>query len=361
MSEREVAQSRDPREIMRAIPTLLVLYIQVVCGCTLTPRIVLGVRGTLPFVRRSPLVLATESGRSASDDSGTSSTSSTSTSDLSRQEKRLRAERLALQAERAALELAALELDAAQLRREAESLAPQEPAAATAPISGSVTASETPEAATKAPGAPGSASPIEQLLASLKSNSSTDASASRDGGSAAQSKPPASLSGSSLAEVLSGQSEGALQLSEAQVSLARTRVFDYDTFYVSQVEQSFIGTIFRGNLRTNTSVVYARVSAKAAAEPELEGIQFLLLQDPLALTLEGLQMGEERKPVFLALPARATALRQKIPELSVVLLGAAASVITTLGFALSVYILADGGAMLEQISKGDAAPVEAAS
>jgi len=44
----------------------------------------------------------------------------------------------------------------------------------------------------------------------------------------------------------------------------------------------------------------------------------------------------------------------------VVLLGAAASVITTLGFALSVYILADGGAMLEQISKGDPAPVEAA-
>ena len=130
---------------MRTIPTLLVLYIQVVYGCTLTPRIVLGVRGTLPFVRRSPLVLATESGRSASDDSGTSSTS---TSDLSRQEKRLRAERLALQAERAALELAALELDAAQLRREAESLAPQEPAAATAPISGAVTASETPEAAT---------------------------------------------------------------------------------------------------------------------------------------------------------------------------------------------------------------------
>jgi hypothetical protein len=168
------------------------------------------------------------------------------------------------------------------------------------------------------------------------------------------------LSGSSLTEVLSGQSEGALQLSEAQVSLARNRVFDYDTFYVSQVEQSFIGTIFRGNLRTNTSLVYARVSAKAAAEPELAGIQFLLLQDPLALTLEGLQAGEERKPVFLALPARATALRQRIPELSVVLLGAAASVITTLGFALSVYILADGGAMLEQISKGDPAPVEAA-
>jgi hypothetical protein len=283
-------------------PTLLVLYIQVVCGCTLTPRIVLGVRGTLPFVRRSPLVLATESGRSDSDDSSTSSTSSTgssSASDLSRQEKRLRAERLALQAERAALELAALELDAAQLRREAESLAPREAppaAAATAPISGSVTASETPAAATKAPGAPGSASPIEQLLASLKSNSSTDAGASRAGG---QSKPPASLSGSSLTEVLSGQSEGALQLSEAQVSLARNRVFDYDTFYVSQVEQSFIGTIFRGNLRTNTSVVYARVSAKAAAEPELAGIQFLLLQDPLALTLEGLQAGEERKPVFL--------------------------------------------------------------
>jgi hypothetical protein len=341
-------------------PTLLVLYIQVVCGCTLTPRIVLGVRGTLPFVRRSPLVLATESGRSDSDDSSTISTSSTSASDLSRQEKRLRAERLALQAERAALELAALELDAAQLRREAESLAPREAppaAAATAPISGSVTASETPAAATKAPGAPGSASPIEQLLASLKSNSSTDAGASRAGG---PSKPPPSLSGSSLTEVLSGQSEGALQLSEAQVSLARNRVFDYDTFYVSQVEQSFIGTIFRGNLRTNTSVVYARVSAKAAAEPELAGIQFLLLQDPLALTLEGLQAGEERKPVFLALPARATALRQRIPELSVVLLGAAASVITTLGFALSVYILADGGAMLEQISKGDPAPVEAA-
>ena len=107
------------------------------------------------------------------------------------------------------------------------------------------------------------------------------------------------MSGSSLTEVLTGQSEGALQLSEAQVSLARNRVFDYDTFYVSQVEQSFIGTIFRGNLRTNTSVVYARVSAKAAAEPELAGIQFLLLQDPLALTLEGLQAGEERKPVFL--------------------------------------------------------------
>jgi hypothetical protein len=41
------------------------------------------------------------------------------------------------------------------------------------------------------------ASPIEQLLASLKNNSSTDAGASRGGGETRQSKPPASLSGSS--------------------------------------------------------------------------------------------------------------------------------------------------------------------
>ena len=59
----------------------------------------------------------------------------------------------------------------------------------------------------------------------------------------------------------------------------------------------------------------------------------------------------ERRPVFLALPRRASELKQGAPEVAICLISLATTGITTLGFALSTYILADGGAMLTQLEK----------
>jgi len=277
--------------------------------------------------------------------------------DASAQAKRLRAERLALQAERAALELAALELETERMRKavrlDVESIsAPEElPAVARAKEEGVSDAS--PYAAPL--------TPLNSLFTAFNSSSTGDDIArASEAKASTESPPPTSLSGSSIAQVLSGQSEAALQLSDAQIDAMRSQVFDLNTYYVTRVDQTFIGTIFRGNLRANSSLVFEAVRAKTAAVPELAGIQLLLLEDPLGLTLEALQAGEEPRPVFLALPSQATKLRQRLPELGVSLLGLFATTITTLGFSLSVYILADGGAMLAQIEQGDTAPITVA-
>lgn len=267
------------------------------------------------------------------------------------EDKRRKAQRLALQAEKAALELERLELQASEFRRERATsdqkeqaqanmeqlptAAPPAPAAAPAPTA---TNEETAEDA-QMPF-------LDGLLSSLNAS---DAAA-----------PATTPSGSSIAQALSANvvSESALQLSEGQVTAARERVFGLDTFYVSGVEQTFIGTIFRGNLKgSNASVAFARVLANAAAEPELSDTTFLLIQDPLAPTMEDLQTERERSPVFLAIPSEAARLRQGLGEYGVGLVLAAVASITTLGYALSTYILSDGGAMLAQMQAGDATPI----
>ena len=155
-----------------------------------------------------------------------------------------------------------------------------------------------------------------------------------------------------------GKDEAALQLTDAQIDLCREAVFGADSFYVMRVEKSFLGTMFRGNLRTNASKAcvqrlrlpapaserthakrasirmsmpsprtphsprggtlsacrYAQVTASVAAQPSLRDVGFLLLDDPIAASLDEIELGEERRPVFLALPPGATKLQQTLPE-----------------------------------------------
>jgi membrane-associated protease RseP (regulator of RpoE activity) len=81
-----------------------------------------------------------------------------------------------------------------------------------------------------------------------------------------------------------------------------------ETFYVTGVEQSIIGTTFRGSLRANASVVVERVLSRAAQEPELEDVQFLLLYD----INERAMPDSERTPVFLATSTKGT-LAKRLP------------------------------------------------
>lgn len=106
-----------------------------------------------------------------------------------------------------------------------------------------------------------------------------------------------------------------------------------------------------------------RVVAAAAGAPELSGITFVLLDDPISPSLEDLQTGneQERRPVFLALQADATTLKQDAIDVAAAVGGLLISAVTTLGFALSTYLLADGGRFLDALEKGDTAPLDAAS
>jgi hypothetical protein len=176
--------------------------------------------------------------------------------------------------------------------------------------------------------------------------------------------PPPQTYGS-IAEVLErpGEDDEPLQLTDAQIEVAEERVFDLESFYVMKVEKSYVGTIFRGNLRRNSSVAFKRIADKAAAEPTLKGVRFLLLEDPIAPTLQDLQEAPEpmeRRPVVLAVPAEGTKLGQGFGDFSVVAAASFGSLVTTLGFALSTYLLADGGAMLEQLEAGDPTPLDTA-
>ena len=100
-------------------------------------------------------------------------------------------------------------------------------------------------------------------------------------------------------------------------------------------------------------------------QAQLEGVRLLLLNNPLPQTMQELQAGEERRPVFLALgAATGEAMEQSR-------LGKAAaagmlflSTLTTLGFGLSTFLLTNDvefrGRLLEQMRAGDAAPLELA-
>ena len=66
--------------------------------------------------------------------------------------------------------------------------------------------------------------------------------------------PPPPLTYGSIARLAEGKEPAALQLSDEQIEAAKARVFNLESFYVMKVEQTFLGTIFRGNLRTNSSI-----------------------------------------------------------------------------------------------------------
>uniref|UniRef100_A0A7S0NP46 Peptidase M50 domain-containing protein n=1 Tax=Calcidiscus leptoporus TaxID=127549 RepID=A0A7S0NP46_9EUKA len=260
--------------------------------------------------------------------------------------KRLRADRLALQAERAALELEELELRAQQLQLEVAKRRPREDDAPTTPASP----------------LPRLAEPTADEAAGEASSSSLNVLVSAVNGSDAQQAPTAASSalGASVAKALSDSRTEALHLSDRQVEAARARVFDIQSFYVTAVERSPVGTIFRGNLRANASFAFHRVAERVAAEPELADVLFLLVQDPSALTVDDVQSGKERQPIFLAIPAEASKMPQSARDIVAAVLGLVTTAITTLGFALSAYILSDGGEMLAKLQEGDPAPVQMA-
>ena len=279
--------------------------------------------------------------------------------------KRKRADELAAKAARMDLEAEVLELQAKELalsvalkRSEEEAAAGVvasngEDAAAVAPppvviesVPMSPTSTESGSAGSEPAAAPASPFNVSALL------------------SADSLPPPPPMSYGAIASVVqrSGLDEAALQLSEAQVATCRERVFDLESYYVTQVDQTFLGTIFRGNLRGNSSgASFARVAANAEREASLRGVTFVLLDDPVALTLQDVEAGRERRPVYLALPDEAVKVRQGVPEYLAFLIGSFSSAITTLGFALSTYLLADGGAMLSQLEAGDTAPLDTAA
>ena len=303
----------------------------------------------------------------------------------SAQEKRLRAERLALEAERAALEAEKMSLELKRLKLEsmeeedrlklkAQQKKDAEGAATTQAATTSTPTASTPAAvsSTDAPPATEAAATQEEPPAAPEKQGgfpfnlgfnfdSLTNLTSGDGSSTEGLPPPPPLTYGSIGQLADGKAEDALQLSADQLALAKSRVFDIDSFYVMKAEQTFLGTIFRGNLRTNSSEAYARVAANVAALPELKGFSFLLLDDPISPTLEDLQNAEERRPVFLAVPTDVTVRGQNILELVAASGALFVTSVTTLGFVLSTFILADGGQMLESLEQGETAPIDAAA
>ena len=308
------------------------------------------------------------------------------------QEKRLRAERLALEAERAALEAEKMSLELQRLKLEsaeeedrqkirAQQKKDAEGAATTA--AASPPAASPPAASPAAPSAPAAvsadtppateadaaqeeppAAPKKQGGWPLNLGFNLDSFENLtkgDGASMEGLPPPPPLTYGSIGQLAEGKAEDALQLSADQLALAKSRVFDIDSFYVMKAEQTFLGTIFRGNLRTNSSEAYARVVANAASLPELAGFSFLLLDDPISPTLDDLPNAEERRPVFLAVPTDVTVRSQSPLELVSAIGALFITSVTTLGFVLSTFILADGGQMLEQLEQGETAPIDAAA
>ena len=291
------------------------------------------------------------------------------------QEKRLRAERLALEAERAALEAERMSLEAKAMALDS---AKEQPAAAEAAAEAAspgaaadvAEATAAPPATTTGPSeaaesSSGSGWPLSGIFNLSASNASEVPTADEI---LKGLPPPPPLTYGSIAEMVDNfgarDDPAALQLSDAQVALARERVFDLESYYVMKVDQTFLGTIFRGNLRSNSTAAFAKVQARAAELPELSGVSFLLLDDPISPTLEDLQRdggADERRPVFLAIPTAATVTKQGALEVVTSLAAVFATIVTTLGFALSTYLLADGGRLLEQLEQGDTAPLDAAA
>ncbi|EOD34541.1 hypothetical protein EMIHUDRAFT_228517 [Emiliania huxleyi CCMP1516] len=88
----------------------------------------------------------------------------------------------------------------------------------------------------------------------------------------------------------------------SQVAAVRRCVLEPSgAFYVLSVQQSPLGTIFRGNLRAEPSALLEALDERAPHEADLEGVRLLVLSDPVPRTAQQLQAGEEAVPVVLAL------------------------------------------------------------
>ena len=278
--------------------------------------------------------------------------------------KRKRAQELAEKAARAALEAEVETLKAQQLALEVRLANPEEMEELPAPpVVVEVTTGEAPAmSSTAATTALGDTTQAEPTTTS--GISEEDYSELTSLLNVSSWPPPPPLTYGSIASVVeqSGKKEAALQLSDAQITACKERVFDpLAGFYVTKVDQTFLGTIFRGNLKKNASEVVATVTASADKESLLSGVTFLLLDDPMAMTLQDMEAGNERRPVFLVLPAEVGSLKRGLPELGLSVLALFISVVTTLGFALSTYLLTDGGGMLSQLENGDTTPIDQAA
>ena len=146
------------------------------------------------------------------------------------------------------------------------------------------------------------------------------------------------------------------KLSDAQLALLRESVFGADSFFVRDVERSYLGAIFRGNLQRDPAEAFATVEGRLESERALDGVSLLLLNDPVPLTLAQLQAGEERSPVFLAL-ASPTRMSQPIGLLLASIATLLFTAFTTLGFALSSFLLSGKeGELIEMLQVGNRTP-----
>lgn len=254
--------------------------------------------------------------------------------------KRLKAERLALEAERAQLQAEELELKMAKLRLEAakNQVAEEPPLAAPAPPIAA--GASTVEDAATAPSPSPTAVPF-------KTENTT-------GKSLALAGPV-----SNFAKVFGFDEDESRQLSEQQVEVARERVFDVSSFYVTEVEQTFIGTVFRGSLRTNSSDAFELVKSRVAETPALQDYTFMLMEDPVP---PNPQSGEQiqPEPVFVALPSKNTVRDPVLPELFITIVSFLVAVLSTLGYALTTYLLSDSTNFIKALEAGDRTPLEVA-
>ncbi|KAL1527115.1 hypothetical protein AB1Y20_015797 [Prymnesium parvum] len=262
-------------------------------------------------------------------------------------EKRREAERLALQAERASLEAERLALLA---KEKMLAKRKEEAAAAPAPPPPPLVAAEAEAIAPPSLAAP----------AAARFNGTFDLNAALE--AQANSSEAQRSAGGGLTYVLqrSGLSDAQIQLSDKQIDALKASVFSLETFYVQGVEQTALGTIFTGNLRSSAEKVSERVRARLQLSSELRGVQLLLLEDPRPLTLQELQDGAEKQPVYLALSPEAAALRQPLPEKVAAIVSLFLASISTLGYALSAFILADDGKIMKQLQEGDPAALDVA-
>lgn len=255
---------------------------------------------TLPRRRiRSPL---------ATDDSGAS--------DAERKKKE--AQRLALAAERAALEAEQLELQAAQLKLEAmKKLPPEEQAAAAAP-------------------APAPAPLPAPLPAPAPFPSA-----------------PAGDQGTWLNFTFGTPlNPDLMSLNDEQVELAKQQVFDSTEFEITGIEKTVVGTMFRGNLRTDFNTAFESVVNKAEKVNGLQDTRFSLTRDPLASPIIPM---EQRQIVFLALPADKVEKQSGFLDTIFALLGLPISIFALIGFGTTGYILAGNEMVQKALAAGDPA------
>ena len=307
---------------------------------------------------------------------------------LRSQRKKLEAERLALQAEKAALEaeqiqleLEQLKLATAQRRKETDASGATTPA----PVrqKGAPSPSDMLAAFGPPPSPPAEAAQRPAPELQTQSSSTQQPPELADGQfntsrlfeeiAAINATAPPLKGQLQIALELAGLREPAeLCLSPAQVERIKDEVFDLETYYTMKAEDSPVGTIFRGNLRADAEVVFPKVQARLAnasaqsapiggvAVASLEGVQLLLIEDPLPLTLAQLEAAEEKRPVFLAVGPQAGALKPSVGDYVSSTLTLFAVSFTTLGYALSSYILTDEEKLFAQLEAGDTAPLEMA-